>query len=295
MSKKAESLEEFQRQISSAFYDQFSMADTGQAEGLWIVETFTDYVIVNKAETYYLVAYNQDEDGFNFADRGDWEEVEKQTEWIATMKRFATAAIKKLDEDDDTITIGGYGVVFEGRDLQMEEFEADTDYMLDLVPSKVITYDHTMPDERTKMAIKDFLGHTSKEVKDKVGIWVEAQLEKSNKYVKLIMELMERGIPLGWSSGTAPHLVLTKGHRIKRWPIIEYALTPTPAEPRLLGVEKLKNLAEKYPSLQVALQESQDSKMATKVEASNLLLQIEANNLLVELSDHEDQRNTGQD
>ena len=49
---------------------------------------------------------------------------------------------------------------------------------------------------------------------------------------------------LGWSSGSVPHLVQrTKGslpgtQKITSWPIVELSLTPTPAEPRTIGVRE---------------------------------------------------------
>jgi len=72
--------------------------------------------------------------------------------------------------------------------------------------------------------------------KDDVGVWVEAQLSMRDEYEKAIYELAEKG-KLGWSSGTAGHLVervpAGKAAFIKAWPLgLDASLTPTPAEPR---------------------------------------------------------------
>jgi hypothetical protein len=42
-------------------------------------------------------------------------------------------AVKLIKMDDETATVGGYGVVFGGRDLEGETFTADTDFKMDLV------------------------------------------------------------------------------------------------------------------------------------------------------------------
>ena len=52
---------------------------------------------------------------------------------------------------------------------------------------------------------------------------------------------MDQGV-LSWSSGSLPHLVEVGAEgRIKRWPIVEGSLTPTPAEPRHSCVQTLKS------------------------------------------------------
>jgi hypothetical protein len=71
---------------------------------------------------------------------------------------------------------------------------------------------------------------------DDVGVWIEAQLNMRDEYEKAIYAMVEQG-KMGWSSGTAPHLVEReekgKAHFIKTWPLgLDASLTPTPAEPR---------------------------------------------------------------
>lgn len=76
--------------------------------------------------------------------------------------------------------------------------------------------------------------------KDEVGVWLSAQLNMRDAYERAIYKMVEDG-KLGWSSGTAPHLVKRKaegkGYRIVAWPLgLDASLTPTPAEPRNLAV-----------------------------------------------------------
>ncbi|MGA1784927.1 MAG: phage major capsid protein [Pontimonas sp.] len=156
-----------------------------------------------------------------------------------------TVTIKSVT--DDTITVAGYGVVFGGTDLDGETFGSDTDYMLDLVPQKLVLYDHGQNSE-VKHAIIGKISADGITVDDD-GIWIEAELSKHAAYVEHIRKLAEKGV-LGWSSGSVGHLVSRAGKSIKRWPIIEFSLTPTPAEPRTLGVEVIKSLGEAVAALQ---------------------------------------------
>lgn len=156
-------------------------------------------------------------------------------------------AVKLIAQDDDTATVAGYGVVFGGKDLEGETFTKSTDFMLELAPTKPVYYDHALQPEVTHP-----LGVTLKAIPDEIGIWVEAQLQRSKRYVTEVLKLVEEGV-IGWSSGSVGHLVQREGKSIKRWPIIEFSLTPTPAEPRTLGVERLKTLAAEHPELKALL------------------------------------------
>ena len=157
-----------------------------------------------------------------------------------------TYAVKVISQDDDTVTVGGYGVIFGGVDLEGETFSADTDFMPDLVPVKLVMYDHGL-----QKAVRHTLGKASETV-DKIGIFVTSQLDRHKEYMNGILELVNAEV-LGWSSGSVGHLIVRDGKSIKRWPIVEYSLTPTPAEPRTLGVEIIKNLAISNPDLEALL------------------------------------------
>lgn len=122
--------------------------------------------------------------------------------------------------------IGGYGVVFGGRDLAGESFAADCDFQLDLVPRKPVFYDHTLQHE-----VRHEIGEVLRVVPDEWGLWVEAQLDRRKLYVAQVLELVRQGA-LGYSSGSVPHLVRRERAVIKVWPLVEVSLTPTPAEPR---------------------------------------------------------------
>lgn len=147
--------------------------------------------------------------------------------------------VKYIKETDDAYTIGGYGVVWGGRDLLGDYFDQTTDFWTDRITSTPpVLYEHGM-DGATRKAV---LGQVVEMRSDDTGMWIEAQLEKSRAYVDAVMELVNAGV-LGWSSGAVSHLCeRTKDGHITSWALAEFSLTPDPAEPRTLGVQDLSGL-----------------------------------------------------
>ena len=149
------------------------------------------------------------------------------------------AIIKSMDENK--VILGGYAVIWgswEDRDLENEFFTKETDFWLDRMPGpKPVLYHHGQH-EAVKHSV---LGRTIKLEKDNVGLTIEAELERHNEYIEQIIALVEEGV-LGWSSGAVHHLVKRDSGYIKSWPIAEMTLTPTRAEPRLLGTEILNKV-----------------------------------------------------
>ncbi len=176
-------------------------------------------------------------------------------------------SVKILKQTDDTATIGGYGVVFGGRDLQGETFTKDTDFMLDLVPVKPIYYDHTVN------AVKNQLGKVIEITIDDIGAFVKSEIDKHAEYAAAVLKLVEQGV-LGYSSGSVSHLVRYDGNMIKTWPWVETSLTVTPAEPRTVGIERIKQLADGDESLKALLKDMvnvDDNATATEPEQDNIM------------------------
>lgn len=146
-------------------------------------------------------------------------------------------AIKALGDNK----IGGYLVVFSDSstpDLAGDFFTADTDF--GPATQTMTWYDHKMDS-----SVRYSLDSNATLKKDAVGIWCEAQLSMRNAYEQKIMEMVQAG-KLGWSSGTAAHLVEReasgKAYWIKQWPLgLDASITPTPCEPRT-SVVPLKSL-----------------------------------------------------
>lgn len=173
--------------------------------------------------------------------------------------------LKILSEDDNTAIIGGYGVVFGGVDLDGETFTAETDFMLDLAPEKLVFIDHsegstvTIDGKAVKLgAIDDPVGKVIEVTPDDIGLYMRLQVEKSNRYWSVVNAMLATG-KAGLSSGTIGHLARRKGNRIVRWPIIEESITLTPAEPRTVGVERLKAVKELNPDLEAIIPEADGS------------------------------------
>ncbi|MDX1994181.1 MAG: phage major capsid protein [bacterium] len=147
-------------------------------------------------------------------------------------------AVKTLNVGEGRV--GGYLVVWGDpgqRDLQGEYFTPETELGLDWYSRRPVLYHHGL-DGNLKAAV---IGEIDTLVLDEVGVWAEAQLDLRQRYVHAVRRLVEKGI-LAWSSGSLPQLVEVGGDgRIKRWPIVEGSLTPTPAEPRRTDVRTLKS------------------------------------------------------
>jgi len=147
-------------------------------------------------------------------------------------------AVKMIDAE--TGRIGGYLVVWGDatqRDLQGEYFTSQTDIGLDWYDQRPVLYHHGL-DGNLKAAV---IGVMDTLRQDEVGIWAEAQLDVHKRYVRAVQRLVDKGV-LSWSSGSLPHLVeVAEDGHIKRWPIVEGSLTPSPAEPRHTDVHTLKS------------------------------------------------------
>ena len=127
--------------------------------------------------------------------------------------------------------IGGYLVRYgSSKDLDLTEqyFDRSTNYgSIEIIP---VFYQHGLDAIIGKRQIGK-----GQYKSDDVGLWIEAQLNMRDEYEKAIYGLVEAG-KLGWSSGTASHLMEFEqkdgAEWIKTWIIVEASLTPAPAEPR---------------------------------------------------------------
>lgn len=128
--------------------------------------------------------------------------------------------------------IGGYLVRFSTAndpDLEGEFFTKETDFgEADASP---VYYQHGMDPRLGKRK----LGR-AKHKKDDFGVWAEAQLNLRDEYEGFIYQMAKQG-KMGWSSGTAGHLIERESYGkaawLKTWPLgLDATLTPTPAEPR---------------------------------------------------------------
>src|SRR3990170_2309725 len=114
-------------------------------------------------------------------------------------------------------------------DLTGEYFTKDTDFGEHI--QAPVYYNHGQDPKIGKRKLSKADLHD-----DEFGVWAETQLSLRDEYEKYIYAQAEQG-KMGWSSGTASHLVETeeigKAIWLKSWPLgLDASLTPTPAEPR---------------------------------------------------------------
>ena len=123
-------------------------------------------------------------------------------------------------------------------DLLNTYFEPSTDYG-PYYRSAQMFYHHGMD---LKVGLET-IGKAVRAEIDDVGLWVEGQLDKSSKYWRGIQDLVKQG-KLYWSGGTAGHLIryAEDGMGLRSFPIVEWSLTPTPGQPRLMPVDFLRSV-----------------------------------------------------
>lgn len=179
-------------------------------------------------------------------------------------------AIKLIRQDNAEAVIGGYGVLFGGTDLDGETFTADTDFMLDLVPTKLVFINHSEGAELATSdgksiilsGIDESVGEVIKVAPDETGLYMELLFQKAGQYWAIVESMIDSG-KAGLSTGTVGHLARRKSNTITRWPIVETSLTLTPAEWRTVdSVARLKSLATANPSLEAILLEADSLKAA---------------------------------
>lgn len=162
-------------------------------------------------------------------------------------------------ETSESYTIGGYAVMFGGEDLEGEHFAEDTDFWLGKVTEQpMLLYAHGQDEDGPG---KEIVGRVTSIVKDKIGLWIEAQIDKATEYAKAIQKLVNEGV-LGLSSGAVRHLIdVAADGKILTWPIVEVSLTPRPTEPRTLGVSEIRMLATLEPAIKSLLPANDSAKV----------------------------------
>ncbi|MBK9496812.1 MAG: hypothetical protein IPO08_20365 [Xanthomonadales bacterium] len=305
-----ESIENKLNTINSAFRAQYpiplsQVATETVSADYWCIETHDDYVIVSSADRYYRVGFSMNGDKPVFDERDKWLEVVRKISWDEVKAAFElkygsrnsrqdAARLQMIHDyarengaacgedesksvDDSLVTfgasvkalgdgrVGGYLVKFSTAhdpDMTGDYFTATTDFG-DADKSPVL-YHHGLDVKVGKRVIGDATLR-----RDDIGIWAEAQLKMRDAYEQTIYRMAEAG-KLGWSSGTASHLVERKSYgganEITRWPLgLDASLTPTPAEPRNTA-QPIKSVSPSLLEIPEAAQENRDESTATAIE-----------------------------
>jgi hypothetical protein len=164
--------------------------------------------------------------------------------------------------------IGGQLVLYSGPDdpdisPMRDYFTKETDFGPHITTP--VFYDHGM-DQHLKGRILDRKAKLNFD--DPEFVWIEAQLALRDAYEKDIYEMVEAG-KLGWSSGTAPHLVereqVKNAHWVRTWFLgLDASLTPTPAEPRTRVISLKSYRALKQQRADSSLKNLFETELATQ-------------------------------
>lgn len=156
--------------------------------------------------------------------------------------------IKVLDDGH----FGGYLVRFSSADdpdLVGDYFTKDTDFGFTGTIKSPVYFNHRLPlktKDGKQLAVKSKIGESTLSITDD-GVLIDAILFNREKYEKAIVAAGKAN-KLGWSSGTAKHLVdrETNGY-IKTWPLgLDASATPTPCEPQNIAIESKALEAVKF-------------------------------------------------
>jgi hypothetical protein len=141
------------------------------------------------------------------------------------------AAVKAIESGE----VEGLLVVFgspDAFDLENEYFTKETDF--GRLRETPIWLNHAQPVKTSSgvILIEEPIGYGKLEIIDE-GVIIRGLLDAKYRYLAQIAS------ELGWSSGTAAHLVMRepvgKATFIKRWLLgLDASITPTPAEPRTM-------------------------------------------------------------
>lgn len=176
--------------------------------------------------------------------------------------------IKTISKTDTELRVGNYIVLFGGRDLEFLRKGANADGSRGEYFAKSVAVDSALT-QQGRLPV-DFEHRTDKEVggtrlgyvdwstarRDDKGIFVQRVLDRRQRYVQMLEELIEAGL-IGNSSEADPEGVrkMMDGG-IVSWPLIADTLTVSPADPRMLQgnvLQAMRELANVSPAAKALL------------------------------------------
>ncbi len=172
-------------------------------------------------------------------------------------------AVKFVDGDATETLIEAllmpFGGPFNGSDLYGERFTPNTDFCLDWYKDGVrpLLYHHGLDAAAGVVPVGTI---TDLSVRAALGGWMQGQLDAQSQYYGAIRDLVKAG-KLFLSSGAMAHLVDVdrKSGDIRRWPVVEGSLTPTPAN--LLATVAFPEASRHYRAAALTLPEPLRAKL----------------------------------
>lgn len=173
----------------------------------------------------------------------DWERTDE--------KAMNDNAIKALGITSDELRIGNYMVLFGGRDLEGiasrrrnpdgsagEYFTSKTIFESSYTQADVVAVDweHGFA-PNGEPGVDDILGRVDWKTAriDEKGLFVERVLNRRNRYVQYLEELISAGLIGNSSEAVSDEVVKGNDGEIKTWPLKRDTLTVAPMEPRMLN------------------------------------------------------------
>ena len=159
-------------------------------------------------------------------------------------------SLQIVDNTDSAVLVEGYGMRFDSVGFDGARFDPQTslrmpgqpaDSGMFAVPNPGVYWDHGFDEIVQLTRLGEVQGDATRV--DERGVWLRAMLDRSAEYTDWVLELAEGGtadvqsaIPLGWSGGSTFHLNRYIGNTRDIWPVVEFSITPTPANSGTLGV-----------------------------------------------------------
>lgn len=174
-------------------------------------------------------------------------------------------ALKAISSTDTELRVGNYMVLFGGRDLEGlasprrnadgsrgEYFTKSTVFDSPYTDADLVAVDWEHGYDT--LGKDEVLGRVDwKTAKvDERGLFVERVLNRRNRYVQYLEELINAGLIGNSSEAVSEDVEKGEDGEIKRWPIRRDTLTATPMEPRMLNenvITAVKALSQRYPAL----------------------------------------------
>ncbi|MFA5836180.1 MAG: phage major capsid protein [Bellilinea sp.] len=186
------------------------------------------------------------------------------------MKSFENA-LKSLGKTETEMRVGNYIVLFNSRDLEFLRKGKNMDGSLGeyFAPTVKVDSEYT---RQGRLAI-DFEHGADPEVKNGVlgyvdwetarrddkGIFVERVLDRRNRYIQLLEDLIDEGL-IGNSSEAIPeHVKTLDDGAIVNWPLMRDTLTVMPVEPQMLTgnvLQAMKALSSEFSAAKRLLEKN---------------------------------------
>jgi len=266
------SLSEQMQNVISAFIAAFPVPQPSPSEMPgYVEEVFPDYVIVcTGMDNYFKVPYQVDGETITFSPRDQWQAVEEAyVPKEAKALPQASNPLKAIGKTDNELRVGNYIVLFGGRDLEgvatrtrnldgsRGEFFSPTvqvESPYTKANQVMVDFEHGRDPDGLGLGVDVLLGRVDWKTarRDERGIFVERVLDRRQKYVQYLEELIEAGL-IGNSSAAMPGAMEKKANgEITRWGLMRDTLTVQPMEPRMLlenpvaakALEEIRNLSK---------------------------------------------------